>query len=84
MATAGMDRQLKIFDVRTYKPLQAYRVSHGAGQLSFSQRGLLAASLESVVEVSILRGAGVGNSLEWGGGGERRDVNRRVLFKIFS
>ncbi|XP_038063654.1 WD repeat-containing protein 46-like [Patiria miniata] len=51
MATAGTDRQLKIFDVRTYKPLQVYRVSRGAGDLSFSQRGLLAASLCNVVEV---------------------------------
>ncbi|XP_022085313.1 WD repeat-containing protein 46-like [Acanthaster planci] len=51
MATAGMDRQLKIFDVRTYKPLQVYRVSYGAGDLSFSQRGLLAANLSNVIEV---------------------------------
>ncbi|XP_071801836.1 WD repeat-containing protein 46-like [Asterias amurensis] len=51
MATASTDRQLKIFDVRTFKPLQVYRVSHGAGELSFSQRGLLAAGLGNVVEV---------------------------------
>lgn len=51
MATGGMDRQLKIFDLRTYKPLQAYRVSFGAGELCFSQRGLLAAACNNVVEV---------------------------------
>ncbi len=51
MATASTDRQLKIFDVRTFKPLQVYRVSHGAGELSFSQRGLLAAGLGNIVEV---------------------------------
>ncbi|XP_072015484.1 WD repeat-containing protein 46-like [Amphiura filiformis] len=51
MATSGMDRQLKIFDVRTFKPLQAYRVPYGAGDLCFSQRGLLAAACGNVVEV---------------------------------
>ena len=54
MATGGMDRQLKIFDLRTYKPLQAYRVSFGAGELCFSQRGLLAAACNNVVEVGFL------------------------------
>ncbi len=53
MATSGMDRQLKIFDVRTFKPLQAYRVPYGAGALCFSQRGLLAAACGNVVEVSL-------------------------------
>lgn len=51
MATGGMDRQLKIFDLRTYKPLQSYRVSFGAGEMCFSQRGLLAAACNNVVEV---------------------------------
>ncbi|XP_041481473.1 WD repeat-containing protein 46-like [Lytechinus variegatus] len=51
MATGGMDRQLKIFDLRTYKPLQAYQVSFGAGELCFSQKGLLAAACNNVVEV---------------------------------
>nr|XP_054770122.1 WD repeat-containing protein 46-like [Lytechinus pictus] len=51
MATGGMDRQLKIFDLRTYKPLQAYQVSFGAGEVCFSQKGLLAAACNNVVEV---------------------------------
>ncbi|XP_071498553.1 WD repeat-containing protein 46-like [Diadema antillarum] len=51
MATSGTDQQIKIFDLRTYQPLQCYKVSYGAGQLSFSQRGLLAAACNNVVEV---------------------------------
>ena len=54
MATGGTDRQLKIFDLRTYKPLQAYRVPYGAGELCFSQRGLLAAACNNIVEVKTL------------------------------
>ncbi|XP_033119213.1 WD repeat-containing protein 46-like isoform X2 [Anneissia japonica] len=51
MATSGQDRILKIFDIRTYKPLQAYKIGLGASELSFSQRGLLAAAVGNVVEV---------------------------------
>lgn len=51
MATSGLDRKLKIWDLRTYKMLHSYGLSVGAGQLSFSQRGLLAAGLTNVVEV---------------------------------
>ncbi|XP_071948540.1 WD repeat-containing protein 46-like [Antedon mediterranea] len=51
MATSGQDRILKIFDVRTYKPLQAYKIGLGATELSFSQRGLLAAAVGNVVEI---------------------------------
>ncbi|XP_077986763.1 WD repeat-containing protein 46-like [Glandiceps talaboti] len=51
MATSGQDRRLKIFDIRTYKPLQIYKISTGATELSFSQRGLLAAACGNIVEV---------------------------------
>ncbi|XP_014668594.1 PREDICTED: WD repeat-containing protein 46-like [Priapulus caudatus] len=51
MATAGVDRSLRVFDLRTYKPLYKYKISAGATCLNFSQTGLLAAGLGNVVEV---------------------------------
>lgn len=51
MATSGIDRSLKIWDLRTYKLLHSYRVAAGAGTLAFSQRGLLAAGIGNTVEV---------------------------------
>ncbi|XP_035671090.1 WD repeat-containing protein 46-like [Branchiostoma floridae] len=51
MATSGQDRYMKVFDIRALKPLQVYRMSAGAGQLAFSQTGLVAAALGNVVEV---------------------------------
>ncbi|GFV47935.1 WD repeat-containing protein 46 [Trichonephila clavipes] len=51
LATATMDRNVKIFDVRTYKCLQSYKLKYAAGFLDFSQRGLLSAGMGDVVEV---------------------------------
>ncbi|KAK6195627.1 hypothetical protein SNE40_001015 [Patella caerulea] len=51
MATSGMDRQLMLWDLRNYKCLHKYRIQSGAGHLSFSQSGHLAASMGSVVQV---------------------------------
>ncbi|KAG8190401.1 hypothetical protein JTE90_022043 [Oedothorax gibbosus] len=51
MATASIDRSLKIYDVRTYNCLQTYRLGGAAGYLDFSQRGLLSVGLGNVVEV---------------------------------
>ncbi|XP_068695777.1 uncharacterized protein [Montipora foliosa] len=42
MATSGLDGQMKIWDVRTFKQLQAYYTPTPASCLSISQRGLLA------------------------------------------
>ena len=42
MATSGLDGQMKIWDVRTYKQLQAYYTPTPASCLAISQRGLLA------------------------------------------
>lgn len=53
MATSGIDRTLKIWDLRTYKMLQSYKLPSGAGQLAFSQRGLLASSLGNIVQVCV-------------------------------
>ena len=51
MATSGIDRTLKIWDLRTYKTLQSYRLGAGAGHLAFSQTGLLAAGVGNIVQV---------------------------------
>jgi len=51
LVTSGQDRHMKIFDIRTLKPLHSYRLSYGASNLHFSQRGLLAASCQNVVEI---------------------------------
>lgn len=39
---AGVDRQVKVWDVRTFKPLHAYFANSPATALDISQRGLLA------------------------------------------
>ncbi|KAJ3279784.1 Small subunit (SSU) processome component [Borealophlyctis nickersoniae] len=41
MATAGLDGQMKIWDIRTFKPLQQYYSPTPASNLSISQRGML-------------------------------------------
>lgn len=51
LATAAVDSTLKIWDVRTYKCLQSYKIGAGASNLAFSQQGLLAVSLGNIVEV---------------------------------
>ncbi|GFT44934.1 WD repeat-containing protein 46 [Nephila pilipes] len=51
MAVAGLDRSMKIYDVRTYKCLQSYKFRSSAGFLDFSQRGLLSVGMGNVVEV---------------------------------
>jgi U3 small nucleolar RNA-associated protein 7 len=44
MATAGLDGQLKVWDIRTYKPVHEYFTQTPASALSISQRGLLGVS----------------------------------------
>ncbi|XP_076455268.1 uncharacterized protein LOC143289913 isoform X2 [Babylonia areolata] len=51
MATSGVDKRLKVFDLRTYKLLNKTHIPVGASSLSFSQRGLLAAGLGNRVQV---------------------------------
>ncbi|XP_064616525.1 WD repeat-containing protein 46-like [Liolophura sinensis] len=51
LATSGTDRTIKIWDLRTFKMLQSYKVGAGASHLSFSQREILAAGIGNVVEV---------------------------------
>ncbi|KAK3087631.1 hypothetical protein FSP39_008634, partial [Pinctada imbricata] len=51
LATSGLDRKLKIWDLRTYKMLQCYKTGYGAGSMAFSQTGLLALGKGNLVEV---------------------------------
>ena len=51
MATSGVDRKVKIWDLRMYKMLQSYKVSAGAGHLDFSHKDMLAAGIGNIVEV---------------------------------
>jgi len=51
MATAGLDGQLKLWDLRSYKPMQEYYTPTPASSLSISQRGLLAVGFGSHVSV---------------------------------
>ena len=52
MASSGLDRRLKIWDIRTRRQLHCYKLSAGAGRLAFSQRGMLACTVGNTVEVS--------------------------------
>ncbi|XP_047060619.1 probable U3 small nucleolar RNA-associated protein 7 [Lolium rigidum] len=49
MATAGVDRKIKIWDLRKYEVVHSYAAR--AHSLDFSQKGLLAASNGSLVEI---------------------------------
>lgn len=44
MATSGLDGQLKLWDIRTYKPLQSYFSHSNIASLSISQLGLIASA----------------------------------------
>ncbi|CAN9515419.1 unnamed protein product [Ophioblennius macclurei] len=51
MVTSGMDKKLKVYDVRSFKPLKSYFLPAGASCLSLSQRGLLSAATADIVQV---------------------------------
>ncbi|XP_068585834.1 WD repeat-containing protein 46 [Cebidichthys violaceus] len=51
MVTSGMDKKLKVYDLRAFKPLKSYFLPAGASCLSLSQRGLLAAATGDIVQV---------------------------------
>lgn len=53
MATSGMDRRLKVFDLRMYRELSRYQYNRKQmpGLLDFSQKGILAVSRDNVVEL---------------------------------
>jgi U3 small nucleolar RNA-associated protein 7 len=49
MASTGVDRNIKIWDLRKYKVVNSYAAQ--AQSLDFSQEGLLACNNESQVEI---------------------------------
>lgn len=51
MVTSGMDKKLKVYDVRTFKPLKSYFLPAGASCLSLSQRGVLSAATGDIVQL---------------------------------
>ncbi|XP_030639831.1 WD repeat-containing protein 46 [Chanos chanos] len=51
MVTSGLDKKLKVYDIRAFKPVQSYFLPAGASCLSLSQRGLLSAATGDVVQV---------------------------------
>uniref|UniRef100_A0A182QCB0 BING4 C-terminal domain-containing protein n=1 Tax=Anopheles farauti TaxID=69004 RepID=A0A182QCB0_9DIPT len=52
MATAGLDRKIKIWDIRQLEgPLETYHTNSAAAEIELSQRGLLALSMGNVCEV---------------------------------
>ncbi|PVD21983.1 hypothetical protein C0Q70_17786 [Pomacea canaliculata] len=51
MATSAIDRKLRLWDLRTYKMLHSYKLSIGAKSIAFSQRGCLALSTGSLVQM---------------------------------
>lgn len=42
MATSGLDNQLKVWDIRTYKEVDSYFTTAPSGTLTWSAKGLLA------------------------------------------
>lgn len=48
-----MDKKLKVYDIRAFKPLKSYFIPAGASCLSLSQRGLLSAATGDVIQVGI-------------------------------
>uniref|UniRef100_W5LL02 WD repeat-containing protein 46 n=1 Tax=Astyanax mexicanus TaxID=7994 RepID=W5LL02_ASTMX len=51
MVTSGLDRKLKVYDIRAFKPLHSFFLPAGASCLSLSQRGLLSAATGDIVQM---------------------------------
>uniref|UniRef100_A0A2M3Z6I1 Putative wd40-repeat-containing subunit of the 18s rrna processing complex n=1 Tax=Anopheles braziliensis TaxID=58242 RepID=A0A2M3Z6I1_9DIPT len=52
MATAALDRKIKIWDIRQLEgPLETYHINTAASDVNLSQRGLMALSLGNVCEI---------------------------------
>jgi U3 small nucleolar RNA-associated protein 7 len=51
MATSGVDRKLKVWDLRALKELTCTPLKAGAAQLAYSQRGLLACTVNRDVRI---------------------------------
>ena len=53
MATAGRDGALKLWDIRTYRPLHEYYTPRPVSDLDISDRGMLAAVHGPSVQVRV-------------------------------
>jgi hypothetical protein len=53
--SAGADNQIKVWDVRTFKPLHSYFSYSPATSLDISQKGLMAVGYGSKVQVRVVR-----------------------------
>jgi U3 small nucleolar RNA-associated protein 7 len=51
LVTAGVDRRVKIWDVRTFRPLHTYMADAAPTSVDISQRGLLAVAMGSKIQV---------------------------------
>lgn len=51
LVTAGVDRKLKLWDLRNYKNLATYRLSQIPNSLTISQQNILAVSSGAVVNI---------------------------------
>jgi U3 small nucleolar RNA-associated protein 7 len=51
MVTAGMDSQMRVWDIRQYKPVHAFHTRRPATSLDISQRGLVALGYEKQCQV---------------------------------
>jgi len=51
MVTTGIDGQIKVWDVRTYKEINTYNLAKTAKSIDISQRGVLSVSSGSLVQV---------------------------------
>lgn len=52
MSTAGLDGQLKIWDIRSYQPVHEYYTPTPASSLDISDKGLLGVSFGSTINVN--------------------------------
>lgn len=59
LVTAGADAQVKVWDVRTFRPLHAYFSATPASAVDVSQRGMLAVAYGPHVQVGCTRPAGL-------------------------
>lgn len=51
MATSGVDRKMKIWDIRKFEMVHSYQIGCGAGHMVFSQTGALGLGKGNIVEV---------------------------------
>jgi FOG: WD40 repeat len=52
LVTAGTDGKMKVWDIRTYKPIHEYWNPTPATKLAISQKGLLCVGLSNEVQVT--------------------------------